>query len=142
MADPVSTPAEGAAITAAPAPGATQAGTAQPPAGGPPQFKWDELLGSPLFWILIVVWLLVLRSFRTQKKKEEERKQDLSGLKKGDRVITIGRMHGTVVRLTEETMTLKPDPDHAGTMTFDRAALWKIDRAGEPKDGKKDEPTL
>jgi preprotein translocase subunit YajC len=117
--------------------GAAVGGTEQKPQGPPGREpSWQDFFVSPWFLILVVVWLWVFWSARKQKKKDRKRKDELGDLTKGDRIITIGRLHGTVVRLTEDTMTIKPDNNSAATLTFDRVALWKKETAGEQAEEK------
>jgi len=104
-----------------------------PPAPRLAEPSWKDFFLGPMGLILIAVWLMVLWSIRKQKRGDEERKKELASLRKGDQVITIGRMHGTVVALTEDSMTLKPDPKSGVTLKFDRAALWKILSRGAEK---------
>ncbi len=111
------------------------AATGQKPAGPPPREpQWTDFFSSPLFLIIIGVWVWVFFSTRKQKQKEAKRKEELDAIKKGDKVMTIGRMHGVVVGLTPETMTIKPDSKSATTITFDRVALLKKIVPGENKD--------
>jgi len=113
------------------------ADTEQKPAGPPPREpQWTDFFSSPLFLIIIAVWVWVFFSARKQKQKDAKRKEELNQLKKGDKIITIGRMHGTVVGLTTETMTIKPDSKSATTITFDRGALFKKVVPGENKENK------
>ena len=124
-------------------PPAGGAGTLQKPAGPPPKDPTlTDFLFSPMGLMLIGIWVFVLWMMRKQKGKEEGRKKELEAIKKGDRVITIGRLHGIVVALTEDTMTLKPDEKASATLTFDRAALWKVvPRSGDAKDAKEEAKT-
>ncbi len=84
-----------------------------------------SFLTSPMFLLLIGVWALFIFSSRKQKKKAQERKDQLSSIKKGDKVVTIGRVHGEVVSMTEKTITLKVDPK-GSTLTFDREAVLAV----------------
>jgi preprotein translocase subunit YajC len=108
------------------APGA--AGTTVVPTGPAPAgpTSIQDVVRSPIFWIVIVAWVLVIRSFMGQRKKDRARKEELASVKKGDRVQTIDRMYGTVTGLSQETVTIKPDEKSNFTMTFDRAAVWKV----------------
>jgi len=51
----------------------------------------------------IVYFLLIL----PQQKQRREKQQMLGALKKGDRVVTTGGLHGTVVGLNEHTAVLR-----------------------------------
>lgn len=81
-----------------------------------------DMFKSPLFLLLIGIWILFLFSSRKQKKKVQERKDQLAALKKGDKVVTIGRIHGEIVGMDEKTLTLKIDAKGA-TITVDRDAI-------------------
>lgn len=99
----------------------------------PPQRGFD--MTNLLFWVVAALWIWYFfgskkrRQARANEKKERERR---STLEKGDNVVTIGRMHGTVVAFTDATVTLKPDTKADYTMTFDRNAIYRVlPRPGE-----------
>lgn len=94
---------------------------------------------SPLFLLAVLLWVMVLWSLRKQKKKEKDRKSEIESLKKGDRVVTIGRMHATVVSTGTDTVTLKPDPKANLTMEFDRIAIHRVIPRDEKKGGEEKE---
>jgi len=62
------------------------------------QASWPILL-------MIVIFYFVL--YRPQKKEQKKRSEMLASLKKGDRVITIGGVHGTITALNDKIVTLK-----------------------------------
>lgn len=102
------------------------------PEAHPPSFSEAFFQHPFLFLMLVLIWVWFFWTFRKQKKKEEERKAELASLKKGDRVLTVGGLYGTVVALNEETMTLKPDEKSNTTLKYSRSALMKIlPRTGE-----------
>ncbi len=100
----------------------------QPAAEAKPQPGFFE--NPTILIILAGIWLLFLLSWRSGKKREraarEQREQELNGIVKGDKVVTIGRVHGVVVKTDEKTFTIKPDPNKDYTMTFDREALLRV----------------
>ena len=126
-------PAAPAAIAAPVAPSsnvAPQAGTLQKdgaPAAEAPKGFFDN---PTLLIILVGIWVLFFFSWRKNKSKEreqrEQREKELNTIGKGDKVVTIGRVHGVVVRTDEKTFTIKPDPNKDYTMTFDREALLRV----------------
>ena len=63
-------------------------------------------LGSfaPIILMLVIFYFLL---YRPQKKARDERDKMLSGLKVGNRVITIGGMYGTITALTDDVVRLK-----------------------------------
>jgi len=58
---------------------------------------------------------------RPQQKKQKQRNLMLSQLKKGDKVTTIGGLHGTIVELTDDTVVLRVND--TVRMTFERSAI-------------------
>jgi preprotein translocase subunit YajC len=100
-----------------------------------PQTPPPSLLNSPWFLVIIAaVWILFLwASRRSSKKQEQKRREELNAISKGDRVVTIGRMHGVVTAMTDKTFTVKPDPNKDYVMMFDREALLRVEN-------KKDAP--
>jgi len=58
----------------------------------------------PLILIFVVFYFLLIRP---QQKKAKEHQTYLTNLKKGDKVITGGGIHGQIVGLTETVVTLE-----------------------------------
>jgi preprotein translocase subunit YajC len=67
--------------------------------------------GSSTFIIMMVLMIVVFYFFmiRPQMKKSKEQKNFRESLKKGDRIITIGGIHGKVVEVHETTMTIETE---------------------------------
>jgi preprotein translocase subunit YajC len=64
---------------------------------------------DPLFFMLlifIVFWLFIIRPKQKQAKKENEFRNEL---KKGDKVVTAGGIHGRIVGVQEKTVFLECD---------------------------------
>ena len=59
---------------------------------------------APLILIFVVFYFLLIRP---QQKKQQQVKEMLSNLKRGDRVITSGGLLGTIEGLTDTTVQLK-----------------------------------
>ncbi len=55
--------------------------------------------------LLFAVFYFVL--IRPQQKQQQKRQQMLDSLQKGDRVVTIGGIHGVIKEIKEETLTLR-----------------------------------
>jgi preprotein translocase subunit YajC len=64
------------------------------------------LLGSllPFLLIILVFYFLILRP---QQKRQKERKKLLESIKKGDKVITSGGLHGVIEGLEDKTVLVK-----------------------------------
>ncbi|MBI1883618.1 MAG: preprotein translocase subunit YajC [Chlamydiae bacterium] len=58
----------------------------------------------PFLFIIPVFYLLLIRP---QQKKQKEFKKMLTQIKKDDKVVTAGGIHGLVVGVREHTLTLK-----------------------------------
>ena len=79
--------------------------------------------------MLAIFYFLLLRP---QQKQKQERERMLSSLKRGDRVVTSGGLHGTVTAISEHTVTLRVD--NQVKLEFDRGAIGRV-MAGQ---GEKD----
>jgi len=66
--------------------------------------QYGMLIAMPL--IIVVFYFLVMRP---QNRKQKEAKKMLEGLRKGDQVVTIGGLRGTVVSVKEDVVVLKVD---------------------------------
>ena len=62
------------------------------------QGSWPLLLMAVIFYFIL---------WRPQKKEQKKRGDFLSSLKKGDKVVTIGGMHGVIVGLTDKVVRLQ-----------------------------------
>ena len=71
--------------------------------------------------VFVVFYLLIIRP---QSKRNKETKKMLANLKKGDKVVTIGGIHGVVKSLTDEAVTLKVSGDI--TLEFSRSAISRV----------------
>jgi len=68
---------------------------------------FQDLIQSPfimLFAILIVFYFFFIRP---QQKKSKEQKKFREELKKGDKILTIGGIHGKVVEVKETTIIIE-----------------------------------
>jgi preprotein translocase subunit YajC len=60
----------------------------------------------PLILIFVVFYFFIIRP---QKKKEDKRKEMIAAVKKGDKVITIGGVHGTVGQVDDTSVLVQVD---------------------------------
>lgn len=68
---------------------------------------------SASFWIMMillfgVMWLFMIRP---QRKQQKELEKFRSELKKGDKVVTIGGIYGTIDEIKDTTVLIKVDGD-------------------------------
>lgn len=65
----------------------------------------DNLVGLlPLVIFFGIFYFLLIRP---QQKQQKVRQEMLSNLKKGDKIVTIGGMYGTIKEITDEDLTVK-----------------------------------
>ncbi|HIS21875.1 MAG TPA: preprotein translocase subunit YajC [Candidatus Cryptobacteroides intestinipullorum] len=62
-------------------------------------------------WIMLILIFVVMWFFmiRPQRKQQKELQKFREGLKKGDKVVTVGGIYGTVVEVKEKTLLLEVD---------------------------------
>ena len=75
----------------------------------------------PIFLIFIVIYYFILRP---NSKKQESVKLMQENLSKGDRVVTVGGIHGKNTTLKSKTVVLKKSNENE--MTVDRVAIVKV----------------
>ena len=85
--------------------------------------------GSNAFLTQIAFFAAIFAIFyflliRPQQKQKRDRETMLAALKKGDRVVTTGGLHGTVTGLEEQKVVLRVSDQVK--LEFDRAAIGRI----------------
>ena len=62
-------------------------------------------------WVMLVLIIVVMWFFmiRPQRKQQKELQKFRDGLQKGDKVVTIGGIYGTVVEIKEKTLLIEVD---------------------------------
>ena len=60
----------------------------------------------PIIFIFGIFYFLLIRP---QQKKQKEHEKMITSLKKNDEVVTNGGIHGTVVNVKDDTLTVKID---------------------------------
>jgi len=93
----------------------------------------------PFAAIILIFYFLIIRP---QNKKRKETEKMLSALKKGDKIVTIGGIHGTVQSVKESTVLIKVDDNVK--IEFLRSAVSSVitvskDDKIEDKNGEKEE---
>jgi preprotein translocase subunit YajC len=108
---------------------------------GAPQGADGAATSNPLMTFLPFVAIIAIFYFliiRPQNKKQKETQKMLSTLKKGDKIVTIGGIHGTIQLVKEQTVIVKVDEDTK--LEFSRSAISNVvSVAKEDKSESKDE---
>ncbi|AEB73180.1 preprotein translocase subunit YajC [Lentilactobacillus buchneri] len=85
-------------------------------------------MNQSYYSILMIVVLFAVMYFlmiRPQRKQQQKRRDQLSKIKEGDQVITIGRLHGVVDEINEAEKTVTLDCDGI-YLVFDLSAIASV----------------
>ncbi|WP_099221071.1 preprotein translocase subunit YajC [Listeria costaricensis] len=94
----------------------------------------------PIILMIVLFYFLLIRP---QQKRQKEVTNMQSGLQKGDKIITIGGLHGVIEAIEDNTVILKCGN---AKLTFDRNAIRSVlEKAGAqpvvaPVEPKAEEP--
>jgi preprotein translocase subunit YajC len=80
----------------------------------------------PFALIIAIFYFLIIRP---QNKKQKETQRMLSALKKGDKIVTIGGIHGTIQSVRESSVVVKVDENTK--VEFSRSAISTVVSAGK-----------
>ncbi len=83
--------------------------------------------------VFVIFYFLIIRP---QNKKQKEMQQMIAGVKKGDKIITIGGIHGVIAAVKDTTVVVKVDD--ATRIEFSKSAIASVSPA---KAEEKPEPT-
>ena len=64
-------------------------------------------LSNPMWMLFAMFAVMYFLLIRPQQKKQKEHREMLNNLKKGDRIITSGGLHGRITGITDATLTLE-----------------------------------
>jgi len=90
-------------------------------------------MATQLVFFAAIFAIFYFLLIRPQQKQKREREAMLGAVKKGDRVVTSGGLHGTVQGLDEHTITLRVAEQVK--LVFDRGAIGRIVPASSDKNG-------
>lgn len=85
---------------------------------------------GPLVLMFVVLYFLLIRP---QQKRQKTRNMMLGNLKKGDKVVTIGGLHGTILEIGDDTVVLRVND--VTKLTFERSAVNAVQSS--PNEDKK-----
>jgi len=90
----------------------------------------------PFVLIIVIVYFFMIRP---QNKKRKETERMIAAIKKGDKVITIGGLHGTIQTVKESTVIIKVDDNVK--LEFLRSAIANVVQPSKDKDDRIEEKT-
>jgi preprotein translocase subunit YajC len=109
-----------------------------PKEGSPPK---TSPLGNPLFFFGIIFVMMYFLIIRPQSKQRKEQAARVASVEKGDKIITIGGLHGLVHHVSDKTVTIKLS--EGVFVPFEKEAIRTVNKlksAAAKKDEEKEEP--
>jgi preprotein translocase subunit YajC len=105
----------------------------QAPPGAPQQSPFGFLI--PMLLIFVIFYFLLIRP---QTKRQREHEAMLKALDKGDRVVTSGGLHGAVVGVTDDVLTLEIGGEGGQRLRVkvDRARIDRVLGKGKGGEGE------
>ena len=82
-----------------------------------------QIMQIVLFGGIFVVFYFFM--IRPQQKRAKDAQKFISELKTGDKVVTIGGAHGSVVSIREKTIVVEVDSSKGVRMVFEKSAISK-----------------
>jgi preprotein translocase subunit YajC len=106
------------------------------PQGSGGQASGSALITSllPFAAIIAIFYFLIIRP---QNKKQKETQRMLNSLKKGDRVVTIGGIHGTIQSVKDHSVILRVDDNVK--LEFNRSAISTVESQAKEDKSEKDD---
>ena len=80
-----------------------------------------------MFGLIIIIFYFMI--LRPQQKRQKEREKLLTSLKKGDKIVTVGGLYGTIVGLEDKTVVVQVADNVK--LKFDKTSVSSITRASE-----------
>lgn len=82
---------------------------------------------SSMLLIVVMIVAMYFLMIRPQRKQQKKHQDTLSQLKKGDHVVTIGRLHGVIDEINQEARTVTLDCDGI-YLVFDLNAIASVNQ--------------
>ncbi|KRL40535.1 hypothetical protein FD45_GL001953 [Liquorilactobacillus nagelii DSM 13675] len=87
--------------------------------------KMNSSTISTILMFAVLIGLMYFMMIRPQKKQQQKRQEMLGNLKKGDEVITLGRLHGVIDTINTQAHTITLDCDGI-FLTFEQSAIAQV----------------
>jgi preprotein translocase subunit YajC len=98
--------------------------------------------GNPLISFIPFILIIAIFYFlmiRPQNKRQKETQKMLDSLKKGDRIVTIGGIHGVIQSVKEKSVIVRIDENVK--VEFSRSAIASVESPAKEVESKKTEET-
>ena len=87
-------------------------------------------MGSPIIMMVLMIAIFYFMLIRPENKRKKEAEQMRSSVKKGDKIVTIGGITGTVVDVKENRIVLETGADQV-RIEFEKWAISTNETATE-----------
>ena len=81
----------------------------------------------PFILIIVIMYFLMIRP---QMKRQKERKQMIEAVKKGDKIVTSGGVHGKITGFTDDGNTVIVQVDDKVKLNIDKSAINIVKTTG------------
>lgn len=75
----------------------------------------------PLIFIFVILYLLIILP---QQRRQKQHLQMISQVKRGDKVVTSGGIHGTIVKVDADTVVIQVS--QKSELTIDKSSISKV----------------
>lgn len=86
--------------------------------------KMQGQMTTTIITFVLIILIFYFLIIRPQKKRDKETKAMLAAMKKGDRVVTIGGIHGTIITVKDQTVVVKVDD--SARIEFSKSAISTV----------------
>ncbi len=97
--------------------------------------------GGGLSGILMIVAMIAIFYFlmiRPQNKKQKEMKRQREAMRKGDKIVTAGGIHGRIREVRQDTFYIEVAPGM--TLEVDKTSVYPVNPVPQTKDNKDSKP--
>ena len=90
------------------------------------------------FWVMIILMIVVFYLFMIlpQRRRQKEIEKKRNAMKAGDKVITVGGVHGKIKKVDENEPTMLIEVAENVIIKIDKSAIGTFAEDLEPKDSK------
>ena len=99
-------------------------------AAGEAQQPGTMSMFSSLLPFVLIIGIMYFLMIRPQKKKEKLKQEMLSQLIKGDKILTIGGIHGKIIEIKGDNLII--ETGKAGMTSTIKIARWAISEVTKP----------
>ena len=86
-------------------------------------------LGSMWFMLILMFVIMYFLIIRPQSKQRKEQAARVASLEKGDKIVTIGGLHGSVHHVSKATVTIKLS--EGVFVPFEKDAIRSVNKVGQ-----------